>query len=231
MSGSSTQLAGFGAVYRRLRAAAERARLCRGAKPWRSTFYGLDGHIERLPAAWKSWSRRKVDVIVTAGQEADAARRRNRPPATIPIVMLAVDYDPSRSGYVAEPRPAGGQHHRGLPQSTRADRQASRTAQRDGARHARVIVLSDAIWSRPVRSARRAAAQSLQLPIKSVELRDPPYDYAESLGGCANLGPATRSSFSTSPSLSRPRSPCRARAAASAAVDVRQREITRRRAD
>src|SRR5262249_25555229 len=66
-----------------------------------------EGHLERLPALATDLVRAGVDVIVAGGGEAplQAARQAT---ATIPIVIVAIDYDPLALGYVASiARPGG----------------------------------------------------------------------------------------------------------------------------
>ena len=66
-----------------------------------------EGHLERLPALATDLVRAGVDVIVAGGDEAplQAARQAT---ATIPIVIVAIDYDPLALGYVASiARPGG----------------------------------------------------------------------------------------------------------------------------
>jgi putative tryptophan/tyrosine transport system substrate-binding protein len=73
----------------------------------RIEFGAAEGQMERLPALAATLVRLPVDVLVAGGPEAvlRAARDATR---TIPIVMVAVDYDPIALGYIAGlPRPGG----------------------------------------------------------------------------------------------------------------------------
>jgi len=66
-----------------------------------------EGKADRLPELAAELVRLNVDVLVASGPEAvlRAARDATR---TIPIVMIAVDYDPIALGYIAGlPRPGG----------------------------------------------------------------------------------------------------------------------------
>src|SRR6516165_5943688 len=56
-------------------------------------FIGLEGHIERMDEAMHELVRRQVNVIVAFGPEA-ALKATMAATATIPIVMVAIDYDP-----------------------------------------------------------------------------------------------------------------------------------------
>jgi putative tryptophan/tyrosine transport system substrate-binding protein len=73
----------------------------------RLEFRTAAGQAERLPDLAAELGRLQVDVIVAAGPEAtlQAARHATR---TIPIVMIAVDYDPIALGYIVGlPQPGG----------------------------------------------------------------------------------------------------------------------------
>jgi hypothetical protein len=113
-------------------------------------FLGLDGHIDRLPEAMEELVRRKVDVILAAGQEV-TLKAAKQATGTIPIVMIAINYDPLALGYVGSLARQGGQHHRALSYATRADRQASRIAEADGPRHRPRDPILGRLWSRPGR--------------------------------------------------------------------------------
>jgi putative ABC transport system substrate-binding protein len=70
-------------------------------------FLGLDGHLDRLPEAMEELVRRKVDVILAAGQEV-VLKAAKQATGTIPIVMIAISYDPVALGYVGSlARPGG----------------------------------------------------------------------------------------------------------------------------
>src|SRR5439155_11536186 len=61
-------------------------------------FLSTEGKIERLPAAMEELVRRKVDVIVAGGAEV-TLKAAKQATDTIPIVMIAVDFDPVAHGY------------------------------------------------------------------------------------------------------------------------------------
>src|SRR5262245_36909157 len=70
-------------------------------------FRSAEGHVERLPALAAAFVQRQVDVLVAGGPEAVLRAARDAT-STIPIVMVAVDYDPIALGYIAGlPRPGG----------------------------------------------------------------------------------------------------------------------------
>jgi putative tryptophan/tyrosine transport system substrate-binding protein len=142
-------------------------------------FLGLDGHTERLPEAMEELIRRKVDVILAAGQEV-VLKAAKQATGTLPIVMIAINYDPLAVGYVGSlARPGGNITEVFLRQPELTGKRLELLKQ-TVPDIARAIVFSDAYGAAQVDAA-TTAAQSLQLPIKSVELRDPPYDYARAL--------------------------------------------------
>jgi len=139
----------------------------------------LDGKIERYPEAMEELVRRKVDVIVAAGQEV-SLKAAKQATSAIPIVMIAISYDPVALGYVASlARPGGNITGVFLmqPELTGKRLELLRQTVPD---IARAIVFWDAIGADQFDAA-ATAAQTLRLPIKSVELRDPPFDYPRAL--------------------------------------------------
>ena len=74
---------------------------------FRLEFRTAAGQAERLPDLAAELGRLQVDVIVAAGPEATLRAARHAT-STIPIVMIAVDYDPIALGYIAGlPQPGG----------------------------------------------------------------------------------------------------------------------------
>ena len=135
-----------------------------------------EGKAERYPALVAELIDLHVDVLLVMGSEAPlrAARDATR---TIPIVMVAVSYDPMARGYIAGlPRPGG--NITGL-----FFQQLELTGKRLEflkdvlPQLTRVAVLWDA-FSADQLPAAEAAARSLGVHLQPVELRQPPYDYA-----------------------------------------------------
>ena len=142
-----------------------------------------EGKPERYPALAAELVQRHVDVLLAIGPEAPlrAARDATR---TIPIVMVAIDYDPIARGYIAGlPRPGG--NITGL-----FFQQLELTGKRlellKGAlpKLTRVAVLWDA-FSADQLPAAEAAARELRVQLQPVELRQPPYDYASAFSAAA----------------------------------------------
>jgi putative ABC transport system substrate-binding protein len=135
-----------------------------------------EGKAERYPALVTELVDLHVDVLLVMGSEAPlrAARDATR---TIPIVMVAISYDPMARGYIAGlPRPGG--NITGL-----FFQQLELTGKRLELlkdvlpQLTRVAVLWDA-FSADQLPAAEAAARSLGVHLQPVELRQPPYDYA-----------------------------------------------------
>ena len=76
-------------------------------KNLRLEFRTSEEHLERLSELAVELVRLPVDVLVASGPEAALRAARNAT-TTIPIVMLATDYDPTAPGYIAELRHPGG---------------------------------------------------------------------------------------------------------------------------
>ena len=70
-------------------------------------YINLEGHLERYDEAMRDLVRRRVDLIFALGQE-DNLRAAMAATSTVPIVMLAIGYDPLARGYVSSlARPTG----------------------------------------------------------------------------------------------------------------------------
>lgn len=174
---SSPQFAAFEQKLRELEGAA--------AEELTIDFELLDARPERFPAAMQGLVRRGADVLLASGQEIalKAARAATR---TIPIVMIAIDYDPVALGYVESlARPGGnitGVYLNTIELAAKRPQLLKETV--PGIR--RLIVFWDAI-GRDSFSATVPAAKALGLELKPVEFRDPPYDYAAALAGASPI--------------------------------------------
>jgi len=134
-----------------------------------------EGKAERLPELAADLVRRNVDVILAPGPEA-TLRAARQATSTIPIVMIAVDYDPIALGYVAGlPRPGGNITGVFLQQlELTAKRLELLKEALPGV--SRVAVLWDTFSADQLKAA-QAAAKSLGLQLQPVEMRNPPYDF------------------------------------------------------
>src|SRR5262245_15359693 len=84
--------------------------------------------LEGWETAFQGLGARKVDIMVAAGPEI-AVKTALATSDTIPIVMIAIDYDPFAHG-CHQPRAAQRQYHRHISSADRANGEA--TAAREG---------------------------------------------------------------------------------------------------
>ena len=119
--------------------------------------------------------RSNVNVLVTQGTEPalQAARGATR---TVPIVMMAANYDPFASGYVRSlARPDGNVTGVFLRQTELAEKQTELLWQAFPNR-ARLGILWDAISVDQFSAAERRA-KIFGLQVHSLKLENPPYDF------------------------------------------------------
>lgn len=146
-------------------------------------FMLLDGHEDRFPAAMEELVSRGADLLLASGQEI-ALKAARATTQTIPIVMVAIDYDPVALGYVQSLARPGG-NITGIYLST-IDLAAKRVQLLKEAvpGMTRLIVFWDAV-GRDSFKATVPAAQALGIELQSIELRNPPYDYEAALAAAA----------------------------------------------
>ena len=144
-------------------------------------FFTANGDAQRLPPALKELAGHHPDVIVAGGPEI-TLKAATEATQTIPIVMIAVDYDPLVRGYVANlPHPGGNITGVFMRQTELSGKRLDLLKQAIPD-IARIIVFWDATSADQLEALKSAAA-SLNLTIEPVELRNPPYDYASALEG------------------------------------------------
>lgn len=138
-------------------------------------FRNADGKPERFPALMTELVRSGIDVIIALGPEA-SLRAAKEATTAIPIIAVAIDYDPLARGHVASlARPGGNITGVFL-------RQPELTAKRiellkemvPKLRH--VAVFWDAFSSDQMEEA-DSAARSANLQLLRFEFRDPPYRF------------------------------------------------------
>ena len=142
-----------------------------------------EGKAERYPPLAAELVALHVDVLLASGTEAvlHAARHAT---STIPIVMIAIDYDPMARGYIAGlPRPGG--NITGLFfQQLELTGKRLEFLKEALPKLTRVAVLWDA-FSADQLPAAEAAARGVGVQLQPIELRQPPYDYASALSTAA----------------------------------------------
>ena len=124
---------------------------------------------------------RGVDTIFAGGPEL-AVKLAVTATKTVPVVMIANDYDPVARGYVASlARPGGNVTGVFLQQIELTPKQLEFLTEAVPGM-ARVVVLWDR-FSADQFEAAREAARSLKIPLDGIECTDPPYDYERALAG------------------------------------------------
>jgi len=130
---------------------------------------------ERLPAAAVELVRLNPDLIFAPGTE-EVLRAAHRATTTIPIVALAVDFDPIARGYVASLRQPGGNITGLLLNQLELASKRLQLLKDALPRARRVAVFWDAVSSDQLKET-EVAGRVLGLQLQRVELRNPPYDF------------------------------------------------------
>jgi putative tryptophan/tyrosine transport system substrate-binding protein len=133
------------------------------------------------PAAMAAALHRGLDAIIAIGPEV-AVKSALAATRAVPIVMLAIDYDPVARGYVAGLARPGGNVTGVFFQQIELTAKRLELLGQTVPELARVVVLWDRISAEQFEAAREAA-RSLKIPLHGIECADPPYDYERALGG------------------------------------------------
>jgi putative tryptophan/tyrosine transport system substrate-binding protein len=136
-----------------------------------------EGQFARLPGLAAELVRLHVDVIVATGPEATLRAARDATD-TIPIVMRARDYDPIALGYVAGLARPGGNITGVVEQRLEVVAKQLELLKEAFPMVRRVALLWDDA-SADQRTAAEAAAQPLGVQLQLLELRQPPYEFAD----------------------------------------------------
>jgi putative ABC transport system substrate-binding protein len=124
---------------------------------------------------------RGVDAIYAGGPEV-VLKSAAAATSTVPIVMMANDYDPIARGYVSSlARPGGNVTGVFLQQIELTPKRLEFLTQ-TVPELARVVVLWDRNSADQLEAAREAA-RSLKVPLDAIECANPPYDYERALAG------------------------------------------------
>ena len=138
-------------------------------------FRAAEGKVDRLPDLAAELVRSKVDLIVASGSEATLQAVR-KTTATIPIVMVAIDYDPIKAGYVAALARPGGNVTGVFFQQLELSGKRLEIGREAVPKATRVAILWDTFSANQLKGA-ETAAQALGLSLLGLELGFPPYDY------------------------------------------------------
>jgi putative tryptophan/tyrosine transport system substrate-binding protein len=141
-------------------------------------FIHIGRNLDRANEAMRELVNRRVDMIVDAGEKAtlQAAMSATR---TLPIIMLAVAYDPLAAGYVTSlAHPTGNVTGVFLRRPELIEKQLEVLAEAFPGRR-RVAVLWDTSIAADESSFRAVeqTAQNLNLDVQSLRLENPPYDF------------------------------------------------------
>jgi putative ABC transport system substrate-binding protein len=138
-------------------------------------YINLDGRIDSAGEAMRELVRRKVDVIVSLGNETNL-KSALAATQTLPIVMVALDFDPLALGYVTSlARPTGNVTGLFLQQIELSAKRVQLT--RDAFPEIRGATV---FWDRQSSDqwqAARGAAVTLGLSLAGNELSERPYNY------------------------------------------------------
>src|SRR5712691_4196079 len=143
----------------------------------------VEGQFDRLPGLAAELVRLNVDVIVATGPEATLRAARGATD-TIPIVMLARDYDPIALGYVVGLAQPGGNITGVVQQRLEVTAKQPELLKEALPTVTRVAVLWDDAATDQRRAA-EAAARALGMQLQPLELRHPPYEFAGAFAAAA----------------------------------------------
>jgi putative tryptophan/tyrosine transport system substrate-binding protein len=145
----------------------------------RFEFRNAEGKIERLPGLAADLVRSGIDLIVAPGSEATLQAARGAT-TTLPIVMVAIDYDPIARGYIAGLARPGGNITGVFLRQLELTSKRLELAKEAVSKATRMAVLWDASSADQLEAA-EMTARALGISLLALELRHPPYDYASVL--------------------------------------------------
>jgi len=130
-----------------------------------------EGNADRLPTLAAELVRASVDVIIAGGTEA-SVRAARQATASIPIVIVAIDYDPVAQGYGASLARPGGNVTGVFLQQIELTAKRMELLREAFPKLTRVAILWDPSATDQFRAA-DAAARSLGIRVQSLEVRNP----------------------------------------------------------
>jgi putative ABC transport system substrate-binding protein len=146
----------------------------------------LGDQADRFEAVFRELIRRKADVIMADGEEA-TLKGALAATSTLPIVMIAINYDPVVLGYVSSiARPTGNVTGLYFRRPELVEKQVEILAESFPQR-TRLGVLWD-IHTADLLSAAERAAASLHVELRSLKLENPPYDFVTAIRTLAQDG-------------------------------------------
>jgi putative ABC transport system substrate-binding protein len=142
-------------------------------------FRSAGGDLAQIPTLAKELVGLGVDVLLTAGGEV-SIRAAKEATSTIPVVMVAVDFDPIASGYVSSLAHPGGNMTGVIFQETGLTAKRLAVLTQALPKITRIAVLWDTYAENQV-SVAVEAARRLHLQAQSIKLGQLPYDYEGTL--------------------------------------------------
>lgn len=130
-----------------------------------------EGKVERLPALAAELVRAGVDVIIAGGTEA-SVRAVRQATTTIPVVIVAIDYDPVALGYGASLARPGGNVTGVFLQQIELTAKRMELLREAFPKLTRVAILWDPSAADQFKAA-DSAARSLGVHVQSLEIRNP----------------------------------------------------------
>jgi putative ABC transport system substrate-binding protein len=150
-------------------------------------FIDTGDRVDRMSEANQELVRRKVDVIVESSGNERGLKAALAATGTLPIVMIAIQYDPVALGHVSSiARPTGNVTGLYLRRPELVEKQVEILAQASPGK-TRLGVLWDTNSPDQLAAAERAAA-ALKLELRPLELKNPPYDFVAAFRTLAERG-------------------------------------------
>jgi putative ABC transport system substrate-binding protein len=134
-----------------------------------------------VESAFRKIVERKVNILLAGGPEFKL-KSVIAAAGSLPIVMVAVDYDPLARGYVSSLARPGGNITGLVFQQIELTRKRLQLMREASPAAKSATVFWDQISADQWQAA-QVAADALEFPIHGVELRDPPYDFDRALAG------------------------------------------------
>jgi putative ABC transport system substrate-binding protein len=147
-------------------------------KNYSMDYRNAEGKAEKLEEFAQDMVRQKFDLIIAGGPEAPA-RAAKLATSSIPIVLIAVDYDPVAAGYAANLARPGGNFTGVFSNQIELAVKRMDLLKQAVPRLNRVAVLWDSVSASQL-TAVVAAAKGMGLQVQPLEFSKYPYDYASS---------------------------------------------------
>jgi putative ABC transport system substrate-binding protein len=146
-------------------------------------YLNANGRMDRMPSLAAEVVRWKPDVVLAPGEEATLAAIE-RASVTVPIVVVANDYDPVATGHITDFAHPGGRITGVTQLQTELPAKRLQLLKELLPKAKRIAVLSDTATAGQLVAVQAAAAR-LPITLHVLELKDPPYDYQAAFADAA----------------------------------------------